>query len=422
MKLTKPHIILPIILLAASLLLHFIFIGQPSEVVFDEVHYGKYINGYLTGEFFYNIHPPLGTLLLGAGSWLGGYQEAMHSFENIGQTLENSASIALRLLPAFAGSLLGVVLFFFARSLGLSLLPSFFVGLFILLDNALLVHSRFALPDVFLLLFGFLGLAFFFRRQLLLASIFFGLAISIKWTGLAFLGVAGLILLFDIITRKVHYTKLLWFIIVPPLLYVATFALHFSFLSNAGPGDVFMSQEFLEGKKNFAEKTIELNKLYYTTNRDHAFEHPYASKWYAWPVMTRPIFYWAGDNARIYLLGNPIVWWGSTLSAVLFFLFFLFRNYWKDRIALILVLGYIASFLPFVLIDRVLFLYHYFTPLIFSIVMLSYIISKEKHANKIYAVLFILAFIAFIYFAPLTYGLKQSPEQYENRVWFSTWR
>jgi len=422
MRLTKTYILLPIILLVASVLLHFIFIAQPSEVVFDEVHYGKYINGYLTGEFFYNIHPPLGTLLLGVGSWLGGYQEATYTFESIGQDLEHSASIALRLLPAFAGSLLPVVLYFFARSLGLSLLPSFFVGLFVLLDNALLVHSRFALVDMFLLLFGFLGLAFFFRRQILLASIFIGLSLSIKWTGLAFLGVAGLILLFDIIGKKVHYTKLLWLIVVPPLLYVATFALHFSFLSNPGPGDIFMSQEFLEGKKSFVEKTVELNKLYYTTNRDLTFEHPYASKWYAWPAMTRPIFYWAGDNAKIYLLGNPIVWWSSALSVALFFLFFLFRNYWKDRIALILALGYVASFLPFVFINRVLFLYHYFTPLIFSIVMLSYIISKEKHANKIYVALFVLAFVAFIYFTPLTYGLKQSPEQYENRVWFESWR
>ena len=422
MKLTKTHIILPVVLLAAGLLLHFIFIGQPSQVVFDEVHYGKYINGYITGEFFYNIHPPLGTLLLALGSWLGGYQEAIYSFENIGQALERSASVALRLLPALVGSLLPVALYFFARSLGLSLLPSFFVGLFVLLDNALLTHSRFALPDVFLLLFGFLGLAFFFRRQFLIASILFGLAISIKWTGLAFLGVTGLILLFDILTKKVHYTKLLWLIVVPPLLYVAIFALHFSFLSDAGPGDIFMSQEFLEGKKNFAEKTIELNKLYYTTNRDLAFEHPYASKWYAWPAMTRPIFYWSGDSAKIYLLGNPVVWWGSALSVLLFFLFFLFRNYWKDRIALILALGYVASFLPFVLVDRVLFLYHYFTPLLFSIVILSYIISKEKHANKIYAALFVFALIAFIYFAPLTYGLKQSPEQYESRVWFESWR
>ena len=422
MKLTRSHIILPVILLASGMLLHFIFIEQPSQVVFDEVHYGKYINGYITGEFFYNIHPPLGTLLLGAGSWLGGYQEAVYTFESIGQDFENNSYIALRLLPALAGSLLPVVLFFFARSLGLSLIPSFFVGLFVLLDNALLVHSRFALVDVFLLLFGFLGLAFFFRRQLLLASIFLALSISIKWTGLVFLGVAGLILLFDIITKKVHYTKLLWLLIVPPLLYVATFALHFAFLSNAGSGDVFLSQEFLEGKKNFVEKTIELNKLYYTTNRDLAFEHPYASKWYTWPAMTRPIFYWTGDNAKIYLLGNPIIWWSSMLSVVLFFLFFLFRNYWKDRVAVILALGYVASFLPFVLINRVLFLYHYFTPLIFSIVMLSYIISKEKHANKIFVALLVLAFIAFIYFAPLTYGLKQSPEQYENRVWFESWR
>ena len=53
----------------------------------------------------------------------------------------------------------------------------------------------------------------------------------------------------------------------------------------------------------------------------HAFE----SRWYTWPMMLRPVWYYmgkylpAGMYASIAGFGSPVVWWGGTaaLAAVL---------------------------------------------------------------------------------------------------------
>ncbi len=78
--------------------------------------------------------------------------------------------------------------------------------------------------------------------------------------------------------------------------------------------------------------------------------------------------------------------------------------------------------LPFIIIGRVTFLYHYLPALIFVIAIMVYLISKIKNSKIIFATLFILAIATFFYFAPLTYGLKLSNTQYQQRVWFETWR
>jgi dolichyl-phosphate-mannose-protein mannosyltransferase len=391
------------ILLASSIATHIAFLGQPAAVVFDEVHYGKFINGYLEQRYFFDIHPPLGKEILWAGAWLAGYQHASYSFENIGDMVN---ATPLRAFPLMAGIILPLILYAFARSLKYSHEAAFTVGMLVVLENALLAHSRLALPDMFLLVFGFAAATLALKNHPIPAGLFAGMAAAVKWTGFAFIGFIAL-------------AKPKQLVIILPLaaaVYIAAFVPHFTILSQPGPGDAFMSKEFQTKQQNLFEKTIELNKLYYTTNRDLTFDHPYSSKWYSWPVMQRPIFYWVADDARVYLLGNPVIWWASS-AAVLMLLFFT-----RDRTALLLIAGYLGSFLPFILIGRVLFLYHYFTALCFAMLILVYLISKSKHATKIYAALLFASFLAFLYFAPLTYGLPLTPDQYEPRVWFSTWR
>ncbi|OGN06122.1 MAG: hypothetical protein A2750_04160 [Candidatus Yanofskybacteria bacterium RIFCSPHIGHO2_01_FULL_45_42] len=434
-----------IILLALGLATHFIFIWQPAETVFDEVHFGKFISGYYTHEYFFDIHPPLGKLMIAGFAKIVNFEPGF-SFANIGDKFPDNKYVALRFLPNLAGAFLPLVIYLLALRLGIEKRASFFAGLFVALENALLVQSHYILMDAFLLLFGFVSLYFYFSyreskkwQSLLWMGIFGGLSASVKWTGLSFLALAGIIKLIDLIKRRhdaIRYSLFaISFILIPFLIYFSLFALHFKLLYKSGPGDAFMMPEFrktLIGSQdydnadikpaNLWQKFIGLNREMYRSNQRLSATHPYGSQWYSWPFMTRPIYYWVQDNARIYLIGNPVIWWASTAAVLLLTLRGFLEGLRKDKIALILLGGYALNMLPFIGVARVMFLYHYFTALIFAILMLAYLISGQKTAKKFFLAVTTVAVTAFVYFAPLSYGLTLSSKAYDIRVWFSSWR
>src|SRR3989338_10701939 len=146
-----------IIILALSLFTHFILFGHYNQTVFDEVHFGKFLSGYFTHEYFFDIHPPLGKLLLSGVGYITGFEPGF-SFAEIGQQFPNKDYLWLRLLPTLAGMLLPIVVFFLVLEMGMSKLAAFFAGIAAALDGALLVQSRFILLDSFLLIFGFSGI------------------------------------------------------------------------------------------------------------------------------------------------------------------------------------------------------------------------------------------------------------------------
>lgn len=437
----------PLILLIVGLTTHFIFIWHPAQVVFDEVHYGKAVNGYLTGKYFFTGHPPLGPQLITLGAWLGGYRNNGFTFENIGQPFLNQPSIvSLRIMPALAGALLSLVIYFFLLTLGLPIILAFTGGLLLNLENALIVESHSAFITIFVIFFGFLGLTFFLKSRqrnyswifLLLAGTSMGLSLAAEWTAAGFFIFIGLLLLKDflVICFGNQSKKLLKelkglivtasvFVLTVFLVYFTVFQIHFALLPKPGTGDAFMTQDFLKGKLNPFQKFIELNMTSYQTNLvGIKSTHPYSSKWYTWPFMTKPIFYWSGLNERIYLLGNPVLWWGSSLAGIIFICLFFIKKWWKNSSASLLLLGYVSTYIPFIPVPRILFLYHYFAPLIFSIMILIFLINKIPNPLKArILILFVLIVtISFLYFSPLTYGLKITDSQYEQHVWFETWR
>lgn len=431
------EILLLAVLLILGLLVHFLFIWHPAEVVFDEVHYGKFVNGYLRGETFFSGHPPLGVQLLALGAWLGRYRP-LFAFEVIGEALADYSFVAIRFMANLAGALIPLAVYFFIRSLKLSPKVAFLTGLFLVFDNALLVQSHYILIDAFLILFGFLGLAFFMTARnrrynwlfLVLSGVFLGLGCAVKWTALSFVLFCGIVVSYDLakillkrlfrVAGKAAARSFIGLIILPVIIYFGVFCIHVKLLPNPGPGDAYMSEQYRTGEKNIVARFIEFNRVnYYSNVKGITSGHPYASQFYTWPFMIRSVFYWVNGDARIYLLGNPIIWWPSTV-AILAAIILFFGRLRKDRAVRLLLLGYALNILPFLSIKRVVFLYHYLPALVFAVAIMVYLISASL--KKTLFVLLVLSIVTFFYFAPLSYGFKLSPNGFEQRMWLNTWK
>ncbi len=410
-----------LIILFFSFLTRFLFWNHPQEIVFDESGYLNHISAYYTREFTFDLHPPLFKLLLAGFGKLFRFNPNFSlnqiNGSEIDKNFPNKDYLPLRLLPMLAGALLPLVVFLTAKEIGLSERASLAASLLLILDNALIVQSRFILAESLLLFFGMLCLYFYFRYRrtqswtdLILASVLGSLAFSIKWTGGSFVALAFLLEIFWLVKKerlkkwKEILRILFVFIILPLFIYFSIFVIHFSLLVKKGPGDVFMTPAFQS--QNVFRKFIELNRALFISNQQH-YTHPYASKWYTWPLGLQPVYYWVKEGAQIYLMGNPIIWWASTASLLVLLFYFGLQEVIKDRIKALLLGAYLLNFLPFIAIKRIMFLYHYFPALIFAILILVYLIDSQKSAKVAFMVLVIFALAGFIYFAPVTYGFPR---------------
>ena len=136
-----------LVLLVLGFVSRFCFLSWPREVVFDEVHFGKFIGAYISGHYFFDIHPPFGKLLIAAVAYHGGYRTTQ-PFEVIGEPYGKDVDVfALRAAPATFGALLVPLSFLLSRELGCSDAAALLVGAMVLLDGALLVESRLLLTD-----------------------------------------------------------------------------------------------------------------------------------------------------------------------------------------------------------------------------------------------------------------------------------
>jgi dolichyl-phosphate-mannose--protein O-mannosyl transferase len=113
--------------------------------------------------------------------------------------------------------------------------------------------------------------------------------------------------------------------------------------------------------------------------------HPYGSPPWSWPLLARPVLYyaeytnlgidqWTGQPiwARMENLGNPWIWWTS-LPAVVSLPYFILR--YRSFPATLILLGFITQYLPWWPITRVLFMYHMFGGLIFMILALAFVLT-----------------------------------------------
>ncbi|KAJ8968137.1 hypothetical protein NQ317_007863 [Molorchus minor] len=56
-----------------TILTRFYKVSEPDHICWDETHFGKMGSWYINRTFFFDVHPPLGKMLIGLSGYLTGY-------------------------------------------------------------------------------------------------------------------------------------------------------------------------------------------------------------------------------------------------------------------------------------------------------------------------------------------------------------
>jgi dolichyl-phosphate-mannose-protein mannosyltransferase len=383
-------------------------LGVPGEEVFDEVYHAKTALQYLNGESPTEwVHPPTAKLLIAVGVWLFGY-----------------VPWAWRLMPALAGVALAPVFYLFARRALVTERGAVLATVLLLCDGVYLVQSRIAMTNIFAVLFQVSAALFILRAamrprlsapDMAAAGLFLGLALSTRWTSLWAAGFLGLVLLavrrLRIIKPRELTLTVLAFLVLPAGIYVLSYV-------------PWMRQG------HELKELLPLQKAIWRYHADLRATHPYFSRWYTWPLLYRPTWYYfkqTGDTIRgIVALGNPALWWASVPVTV-----------WalvtgakeKNPRRLFSGLGFCALYLPWGVAPRTLNYNHYlFEAIPYACLSLGELLDRRwdmKWARLYVAVVVLL----FFFFLPFLVALPIPARWYFHDLgggvrpwtWFPKW-
>jgi 4-amino-4-deoxy-L-arabinose transferase-like glycosyltransferase len=163
--------------------------------------------------------------------------------------------------------------------------------------------------------------------------------------------------------------------------------------------------------------------------------HPYASQWWQWPLLQRPISYYYHDFrigaqlqnqvaccvAEIVALPNPAVWWLGLVSVPL-----LAVLAWRERNKgyALLVTAYLLQWLPWITSPRIAFEYHFFPNL--AVICLANAVLLQRvwrlaAAERAWPRITVAAYAAlvvfsFAYFFPVVAGLHVPWNVWDSRM------
>ncbi|ETN36343.1 uncharacterized protein HMPREF1541_08620 [Cyphellophora europaea CBS 101466] len=263
------YIIAPVIFTAFALFTRLWKIGLSNIVTWDEAHFGKFGSHYLKRDFYFDVHPPLGKMLVGLSGYLAGYNG---SFEfKSGETYPEEVNYTfMRIFNAMFGVVTIPLAYFAARDLNFRRETVWLITLMVLCENSYATISRFILLDSMLLCFTFTTVLCWARFHklrnqswtvewfvwLFLSGISIGCVCSVKWVGLFATALVGLYTAEDLWNKfgdlKMPKTELashvvvrvIGLIVIPMMVYMFSFYLHFTILNTSGPGDAQMSSLF----------------------------------------------------------------------------------------------------------------------------------------------------------------------------------
>lgn len=370
-----------------------------TDMYFDEIYHARTAFEHIMGwKPYETTHPPLGKIIISLGIRIFG----MNPF-------------GWRISGVFFSAMLSAALYALGKNIFLSRKWASLFALLGCLDGLHFVQGRIATIDTYIVFFSTLSMIFmikFFRTNILrestlksllpfaLSGIFFGLAVSSKWTGI-YTG-AGLLALFIIYIAKmineyrykaalnyheekdikgyskafnnkficIVFTGIIFFVIIPFTIYL------FSYLPYLTDGSRNLKALFDVMAENQSYMLNYHGK--WVVNEGHQC----ASPWYSWLFNYRSVYMYKADESfnaysRIHSMGNhAIMWFGAV--ALVYFIF----SAKSGQAKLFLLTGFLSALLPWTLVERTTFIYHFYPAMPYYIGMIIYLLRDICKKNR----------------------------------------
>ena len=399
--------------------------GYYWSAYFDEIYHARTAYEQLNGYSIYETtHPPLGKILI-----------------SLGIAIFGMTPFGWRCAGAACGVLMVFIMYLLAKELFGSEKTALATAFVFAFDFMHFTQTRIATVDSYVVLFVMLMFLFMIRWakmplvgnniaeyfNLFMSGLFMGCAIAVKWNGAySALGLAAYFFIALAVKYKDH-TKVestknaikkivtictwcvLFFVVVPFVVYFASFA----------------PVLYTEGVRNTVAGFLSMQMHMFSYHSQLVAEHFFASPWYTWPFVIKPIWYsisrFGSMASSISAFGNPAVWL-AMIPAIVFMACRCLKS--KEQSWMPVIAGYLGSFLPWIAITRLTFIYHYFPATIFGVLAISYVIDKlmktEKGTKAVY-VYMVLVFGLFIVFFPVISGLSVPATYLDSLELLSTW-
>ena len=404
---------------------------------FDEIYHARTAYELLHGESVYEwTHPPLGKVLM-----------------MIGIQLFGMTPFGWRFMGTLMGVLMLPLMYLLAKQLTKSSKLSFIAMMLMALDSMHFTQTRIATIDSYAVFWIMLMYLFMIRyiqmdwRKVSLGRSFvplglcgatMGIAIATKWIG-AYAAVGLAILLFwkllaDLARagedRKACLKRfgctvafcIGFFVIIPVLIYYFSYFWHLRYEGVSSFADMFSIK--------WVKRVVELQESMLSYHAGLGGDtHYFRSEWYEWPIIWWPMWYFSGNAympdgviSSISCMGNPAVWWSGLVALI----FVLVASAWKKKtppVWLIVLIGFASQFLPWVLVPRSTFIYHYFASVPFiilcTVLALDFIRRRSPKAFRIVSIsLLAAALVLFIAFYPLESGTPVARSYAQYLRWF----
>ena len=427
-------------------------ITQRYGAYFDEMYFVRTAQEHLNLEEPYeSTHPPLGKLIIALGILCCGMNP-----------------LGWRIVGVIAAAVMIPILFLFGKRMFKSSVAGFFAAFLLTFEFMHFSLARLATGEIYILFFTLLIFYFafdYFSKQeegakkgssLFISIILVGLCFAVKWTAVfSLIAILTLLLISNIRNRKPifsDYKIVFAALCVFAAIYIATY-IPYMF---SGMGHALFDIHRVPLYLNYISEYLAVGNVSITPPAPltvfdsqlgmfgyHATinaTHPFSSPWWSWPLMLKPLWVysnsWDTMVSSIVLMGNPAIWWGSIPALVLIAAKLVrdkIRRERADFVLLFILIPFLLLWLPYVLISRILFIYHFAPEVPFMILAITYWLNRlwQDHShrhekkivvNRILVISFlILTAILFLLFYTVLSGYPVSYEYKESLRWLSGW-